>query len=441
MRVADQEVRGASVLGYGRTGRAVTAALLARGVRVFVSEGGRLSPGDREELEARGVGCEAEGHTARILTQADLVVPSPGVPSSLPVLVEARRRGIRTLSELDLAYLLLPVPSRIVGVTGTKGKGTTTELIAALLRRSEVDAVVAGNIGIPAVSVIDSVRPECVLVLELSSFQLEQSQFFHPQVAVLTNLSPDHVERHPTWDAYVAAKGRLFWHLTEEDTAVLPRDLEPLFPGLRARRVFFDRLALPPLAFVDRLAPHNRANLKAAIAACSALFPGFDSSTIQGEEIQGALSLPFRLQEEGTLGGVRVVNDSKSTNAASTVAALESFVEPVVLVLGGRHKSSGYERLARAVATRAVRRAILYGEAAAFLRGVLAQEGYTQAQIFRDLGEAVGAAVDAGLPGDVLLFSPACSSFDQFANAHERGEAFSQLVRAYPSFRAARVRA
>lgn len=434
MRVASREVGCAAVLGYGRTGRAVTEFLLAQGVIPFVSEAGSLSPSDREWLASRGATFEAGGHTARVLEGFDLVVPSPGVPWSLPLLAEARRRGILTLSELDLSCLLLPPSRRVVAVTGTKGKGTTAELIAALLRREGIEALVAGNIGLPVVSIIDRVKPADVLVLEVSSFQLEQSQFVHPRVAVLTNLSPDHVDRHPTWDTYVAAKGRIFRHLGPGDTAVLPSFLEPLYPEIRARRIFFDRLDLPSLPFFDRLPPHNQENLRAAIAACTALVTSFDPSTVRFAEIQGAFLLPFRLHEEGTLNGTRVVNDAKSTNAASTVAALASFVEPVVLILGGRHKQSGYDRLARAIAERSVKCTCLYGEAASFLERALEEEGCTRIVVCENLTQAFQAAQAAACPGDVLLFSPACSSFDQYTDAHERGEAFSQLVRSQPSF-------
>ncbi len=434
MRVASREVGRAAVLGYGRTGRALAEFLLGHGVEPFVSEAGSLSLSDQEWLVSRGASFEAEGHTARALEEVDLVVPSPGVPWSLPLLVEARRRGILTLSELDLSYLLLPPSHRVVAVTGTKGKGTTAELIAALLRRQGVDALVAGNIGLPVISVVDRIKPENVLVLEVSSFQLEQSQFIHPRVAVLTNLSPDHVDRHPTWDTYVATKGHVFRHLAADDTAVLPSLLGPLFPEIHARRVFFDQLDLPGLSFLDRLPPHNQENLRAAVAACSALVTDFDPSTIRFADVQGAFLLPFRLHEEGALNGIRVVNDAKSTNAASTVAALRSFVGPVVLILGGRHKQSGYDHLARAIADRPVKCTCLYGEAAAFLRHALEEAGYTRIVVCQDLTQAFQAAQAAASPGDVLLFSPACSSFDQYTDAHERGEAFSQLVRSQPSF-------
>ena len=434
MRVASREVSRAAVLGYGRTGRALAEFLVSRGVKPFVSEAGPLSLSDREWLASRGASFEAGGHTTQVLEGVDLVVPSPGVPWSLPLLCEARHRGILTLSELDLSYLVLPSSHRVVAVTGTKGKGTTAELIAALLRRQGIDALVAGNIGLPVISVVDRVKPEDVLVLEVSSFQLEQSQFIHPRVAVLTNLSPDHVDRHPTWDTYVAAKGRVFRHLVEDDTAVLPSVLGPLFPEIRARRAFFDQLDLRGLPFFDRLPPHNQDNLRAAVAACSALVTDFDPSAIRFTDVQGAFLLPFRLHEEGALNGTRVVNDAKSTNAASTVAALRSFIEPVVLILGGRHKQTGYDRLARAIANRPVKCTCLYGEAASFLRQALEEEGYTRIVVCENLPQAFQAAQAAASPGDVLLFSPACSSFDQYTDAHERGEAFSQLVRSQPSF-------
>lgn len=432
MRIASQEVARAAVLGYGRTGRAAVRFLLAHEVEPFVSDAACLSTEDLASLKERGIRYETGGHTERALACADLVVMSPGVPPSLSLLGEARGRGILVLSELDLAYLVRP-ERPIVAVTGTKGKGTTVELIAALLRHVGVRAVVAGNIGTPAISVVEESPPPDVFLLEVSSFQLEQSELFHPQVAVLVNLTPDHLDRHSTMAAYVAAKARLFRHLTEEETAVLPSDLVGLFSTIRARRVLFDCLPLPPLPFAERLAAHNRENLKAAIAASSAFLPRFDPSAIRFEDIEGALSLPFRLQEEGTIDGIRIVNDSKSTNAASTIAALSSFASPVVLLLGGRHKLGGYERLAREVAIRSVRQVVLFGEAARFLEETLTKEGYARVRTCVDLAEALEEGLAASLPKDVLLFSPACASFDQYTDAHARGEEFSRLVRAHAS--------
>jgi len=432
VRIADWEVSRVTVIGFGRTGRAVTEFLLFRDTKPFVSDSAHLSSDDHSFLAARKVPYEEAGHTKTVL-DADLIVLSPGASPDLPLLAEAKRREIPTLSELDLAYTVASaVP--IIAVTGTNGKSTTVRLIEALLRQSGINAIVAGNIGTPFISVAGQTGACDAFALEVSSFQLEQSTFFHPQIGVLLNLTPDHLDRHKTMAAYTSAKGRLFLNQTHEDTAVLPTDLARSFPAIKAQRIFFDRLKLPPHSFIRRLLPHHRANLQAAIAACSAFVPQFELAGIRAEDIQKAVDLPFRLRDEGTVGGVRVVNDSKSTNAASTLAALRSVKEPIVLILGGRHKQAGYEELARAIAATSVRKVVVYGEAAAFLCETLNTAGYTRTEIYPGLEEATTAGLAAALPGDVLLFSPACASYDQFRDYLERGEAFSRLIRTRPTF-------
>ena len=432
MRIADSEVSRVTVIGFGRTGRAVTEFLLSRDIRPFVSDSARLSNDDHSFLATRKVPYEEDGHSKTAL-DTDLIILSPAVSPNLPLLSEAKRQETPILSELDLAYTVASaVP--IIAVTGTNGKSTTVRLIEALLRQSGINAIVAGNIGTPFISVVGQTSACDAFVLEVSSFQLEQSTFFHPQIGVLLNLTPDHLDWHKTIAAYTNAKGRLFLNQTHEDTAILPTDLARNFPAIKAQRIFFDRLKLPPHSFIQRLFPHHRANLQAAIVACSAFLPQFDPTCIREKDIQKALDLPFRLRNEGTVGGVRVVNDSKSTNAASTLAALCSFKEPIVLILGGRHKQAGYEELAQAIAASSVRKVVVYGEAAAFLRETLNAAGCTRTEIYPNLEDATTAGLAAALPGDVLLFSPACASYDQFRDYLERGESFSRLIRSRPTF-------
>lgn len=433
MRIASREVTQATVLGYARTGEAVASFLARRGARVLVSERGILTANARRALDAAGIAHEEGGHSTAAL-ETDLLVLSPGVPPTLALLAEAARRGIPVISELDLASLFIPPEIPIVAVTGTNGKSTTVELMGALLRASGRDTVVAGNIGTPAISILERPSLPEVLVLEASSFQLEQSLHLHPQVAVLLNLSPNHLDRHGTMEAYTAAKARLFERQTERDAAVLPRGLCATFPAGRARRVFFDEAPLSPLPFLAELAPHNRANLRAALAACAALFPDFAPSRVRREDLREALSLPFRLHLEGSVAGVDVLNDSKSTNAASTIAALASVPSPVVLILGGRHKGGGYEELARAIIARAVRSVVLYGEAAPLLAATLDVTGYGRAMECVDLRQAFAEALSVSRPGDTILLSPACSSFDQYKDYTKRGEDFAQIVRSHAAF-------
>ncbi len=430
MKIAGREVESAAVLGYARTGKATTQFLLNRGVRPFVSDSGPFSKEDRAELEAQGVQYEEGGHTEAILTGSDLIVLSPGVRPNLPLLVEARKRGITILSELDLAAeACRSTPS--IAISGTNGKSTTVRLTEALLRMSGKKVLVAGNIGIPCISIVDQVVDTDVVVLEVSSFQLEQSESFHPRVAVFLNITPDHLDRHKTIAAYTAAKGRLFQRQTREDTAILPSNLIATFPEIRARKVLFDRVDLPPSPFLADLSPHNQENLKAAVAACRALLPNFEIDSIRFDDLKEALALPYRLQEEGEVNGIRVINDSKSTNAASTLVALQSVGRPVILLLGGRHKGAGYEPLAAAILERPVRKVILYGEAAPYLHEIMKRAGCASIALASDLPNAVDIAFHSARSEDVLLFSPACSSYDQYSNYIERGKDFTRLIQRY----------
>jgi len=428
VNLAGVEVSCATVIGFARTGKALTEFLLSRGIEVFVTEAGVLSGPDRATLAGMGVGFEDGGHTDRALG-ADLIVPSPVVPIDSPVLQQARDLGIPILSEIDLAaWVCRETP--ILAVTGTNGKSTTVLFLAALLRRAGLDPVVAGNIGVPFIALVDRAADRDAAVVEVSSFQLEQSQRFHPRVAVLLNLTPDHLERHGTLAGYAAAKARLFAHQSPDDTAVLRSDLLASFPGIAARIVLFDREELPATPVIDGLPPHHRMNLAAAICACRVLVPSFDPARIADADLEGALALPYRLQSEGEVHGIRILNDSKSTNAASSVVALESVPGEVLLLLGGRHKHAGYEVLARLVGEREVKRTYLYGEAVRFLADALAAVGYHRIERHPDLRSAFAAALRAGASGDTLLFSPGCASYDQFDSFMQRGEVFSQLVAA-----------
>ena len=426
MRIAEQNVERVSILGYGRTGRAVAEYLYHHGVGVFISDSSPLSAADRRSFLEREIPFEQDGHTLRVLQGADLIVLSPGISPDLPILHEARRRSIKILSEIDLAFLVT-ANTRLVAVTGTNGKSTTVKLIEAILRQRGVNAVAAGNIGLPFITLAD--HPPDVVVLEVSSFQLEQSSVFHPDVACLLNIAPDHLDRHATMDRYIAAKASLFERQRASDLAVLERDALIAAESLVARKVFFEEIALPRGASVESLAPHNRANLRAAIACCNGILPALDADQIDLAGLEDAFHLPFRLQREEMIGQVRVVNDSKSTNAASAISALESVRGPCVLILGGRHKGAGYDALARSILKRGVRRVILFGEGARLLQSTLRDVGYTETTLCSTLDRALKAALQEALDGDTILFSPACSSYDQYRNYVERGEHFSRLVK------------
>jgi UDP-N-acetylmuramoylalanine--D-glutamate ligase len=350
-----------------------------------------------------------------LLYGVEVVVKSGGVPNEAPLAVEARRRGIRLWSDVEVGYRILPNP--ILGVTGTKGKSTTTALLAEML-----GVPAAGNIGLALCALDGEVEPGVLVVCELSSFQLEHVEAFEPRIAVLLNLESDHLDRHLTVQDYRAAKLRIFENQGADDVAVVPRAFPPV-PG-RARRVEFS--ADDPLPAELRLRGlHNRANAAAAVAAARAAGVADDAIARALESFPG---MPHRLEPIGEVGGVTYVNDSIATNVLAARAALAAYATvPVHVILGGRAKGESFEPLAAAIGQN-VRRAYLVGEAADELARVLGAVGVPFDRS-GDLAAAVAEAAAGATPGDVVLLSPACASFDQFENFEARGEEFRRLVR------------
>lgn len=411
--------RRVSVVGLARTGRALVAALAPAGASLFVSEGRSLAPDERAFLAQHGVEWEEGGHTERGL-HADLVVPSPGVPPHATVLREARRRGIPLWSEIELAFRLAH-PRVLIAVTGTNGKTTTTELVGAILRAAGLDPVVAGNIGCPAISTVDEAagRP---WVLEVSSYQLEWTAAFRPTVAVWLNFAPDHLDHHGTLGAYFAAKSRILVRQREEDTAVLSREiLAQVAP--RARSVDYRRVQLP-WGWGEGLPEHLRDDLRAAWAATCAVYPDLWASPPAYDEVAAALDQPHRLEQVGEIRGIRFVDDSKGTNAHATAAALRAIPGSVVLILGGRHKGGGYDVLVPLVRDKA-RLCVLIGESQTYFAELLSPAGIPY-ELAGDPSDALRRAYRAAQPGDTVLLSPACASFDQFRDYAQRGEAFQK---------------
>ena len=384
------------MLGLARSGLAAAAALERRGVEVVRAD--RELGNDEDVGLVEGVG---------------LLVKSPGVPAEASLVAGARERGVPVWSEIELGSRLLPNP--ILGVTGTNGKTTTAEWLGFML-----GAPVAGNVG-RALSELDGeVEPEQLVVVELSSFQLEDIDRFRPRIAVLLNLEPDHLDRHGSFKAYRDAKLRIFENQTEADTAVVPRDLDH---ELRAQRVEFaadDRLPAEP----SLRGAHNRENAAAAVAAARA-------AGAREEEIVRGLrdfrGVPHRLELVAERGGVGYVNDSKATNVAATLRALAAYEdEPVRLILGGSRKGEDFAPLAAALGPN-VRAVYVIGETADELARVI-----PDAIRAGDLATAVERAATAAQPGEVVLLSPACASYDQFGDFEERGEEFKRLVANLP---------
>ncbi len=387
------------VLGLGRSGQAAAQALRERGVETVGVD--RRHGDDRDPALLAGV---------------ELLVKSPGVPGSHPLVVEARRRGIPVWSEVELGYRLLE-GARLLGVTGTNGKTTTVELLGEMFRAAGREVAVAGNVGRPLTGIGEVEWVVC----ELSSFQLEDVHELRCAVAVLLNLEPDHLDRHGSLRAYRAAKLRLFETQGPEDVAVVPRGFGAV-PG-RARRIEFS--FLDPLP-AEPVLPgrHNRENAAAAAAAARA-------AGVPEEAIAAALrsfrGLPHRLELVGEVGGVRYVNDSKATNVAAARRALSAYRAPLRLIMGGSLKGESFAPLAASLAESPAEAVYLIGEAAGELARALAPTGVPLRRC-GDLASAVEAATREARPGDIVLLSPACASYDQFRDFEERGEEFRRLV-------------
>jgi UDP-N-acetylmuramoylalanine--D-glutamate ligase len=410
-------LRRITVLGLGQTGRALVSALAPAEVSLFLSEKRRLSPEERRFLHGHGVRWEEGGHSEQAL-DADLLVPSPGVSSHAPVLQEARAQGLLIWSEIELAFRLAR-PKVLIAVTGTNGKSTTTELVGAILAAGGLAPVVAGNIGRPAISTVDEVagRP---WVLEVSSYQLEWTFAFRPTVAVWLNFAPDHLDHHRTLGAYFAAKARILARQTADDTAVLPPELLARV-AVRGRGVDYTQAVLPA-GWGEGLPAHLGDDLRAAWAAACAAFPELSARPPSYREIQPALRQPHRLEPVGEYRGIPFVDDSKGTNAHATAAALRAVAGPVVLILGGRHKGGGYEALAPLLRDKA-RHCVLIGESQRYFAALLDGWGVPY-ELARDPLDALRRAYQVAKPGDTVLLSPACASFDQFRDYAHRGEAF-----------------
>ena len=427
------------VVGLGRSGVAAALALRYVGAEVVGCDGGSVAADARERLEAAGVAVHAPTEGVELLGPAATVVKSPGVPQEAAVIATARRIGRRVVGELEIGWRLLP--NEFVLVTGSNGKTTTVELLGHVHRTAGVSVVVAGNVGTPLTALPGAVDEAATIVCEASSFQLEDAEAMAPEAAVLLNLADDHLDRHGTFDAYRAAKLRAFAHQPPEAVAVLPAAMTgALDLGGAARRIGFGpggdldevdgelRWLGEPLMRVDELrlrGRHNRENAMAAAAV--ALVRGLPVSAVR-EALSTFAGVEHRLEEVATVDGVLYVNDSKATNVASAVVGISSFPGGVHAILGGRGKGSDYRPLALPVAERCAA-AYLIGETAAELRTALAETG-VPLHACGDLEHAVAAARRVARPGDVVLLSPACASYDQYRSFEERGRHFRALATA-----------
>jgi UDP-N-acetylmuramoylalanine--D-glutamate ligase len=394
------------VLGLARSGQAAALALARRGEQVIGVD--RSTDLDVGRLEAAGVELRLGSEEAS-LEGMNVLIKSPGVPGEAPLVAAARERGLPVWSEVELGARLLSNP--ILGVTGTNGKTTTSELLGAML-----GAPVAGNVG-RALTELDGKVPDGEwIVCELSSFQLEDINEFRPRIAVLLNLEPDHLDRHGSFQAYRDAKLRVFENQRADDTAVVPRGFEDVG---EARRVEFS--ADEPLPAEPRIpGRHNRENAAAATAA--ARVAGVSDERI-AEALRTFPGVPHRLEEVAEIRGVRYVNDSKATNAAAARRAIAAYDEPLHVILGGLGKNESYAELAADLRANGAR-AYLIGAAADELAAALD----VPFERSGDLASAVRAAAAGAKPGEIVLLSPACASYDQFENFEQRGDEFRRLV-------------
>jgi UDP-N-acetylmuramoylalanine--D-glutamate ligase len=409
--------RRALVVGLARSGQAAALALARRGVPTVAAD--RADGLDIGRLAEAGVEVHLGTEEDRLLEGVDLLVKSPGVPGESRLPAAARERGIQIWSEVELGFRLLRNP--FLGVTGTNGKTTTSELLGAIFRAAERPVAVAGNVGRPVTALDGTLADDAWIVCELSSFQLEDVHRFRPRVGVLLNLEPDHLDRHGTFDVYRDAKLRLFENQTEADVAVVPRGFGAI-PGGAAHVEFDAGDDLPTEPLIP--GAHNRENAAAATAAARAAGIADDAVA---EALRTFPGVEHRLELVAEIDDVRFVNDSKATNTTAARRGIEAYAgQPLRLILGGSLKGESFDGLAESLPA-SVRSIDLIGEATEQLAAALGRAG----RLYRrsgDLATAIGAAAGEAEPGDVVLLSPACASYDQFRDYEERGETFRRLV-------------
>jgi UDP-N-acetylmuramoylalanine--D-glutamate ligase len=432
------------VVGLARSGCAAARLLAERGEEVAGVDSG--NPGGAAGLVGDGVEVALDTDGLAQLDGMRTVVKSPGVPREAPVIVAALERGLDVVGELELAWRA--IPNRFLAVTGTNGKTTTVEMLGHIYRTAGEPVAVAGNVGTPLASLAGELDPTATVVCEASSFQLEDTSYFAPECGVFLNLAPDHLDRHRDLGVYLAAKLQIFANQGNDDIAIYNAD-DPVLAdtdlGGCARRIAFCRGAAPecevalaegtifydgePLLATEELGivgEHNVANAMAA--ATAALAMGLDRDAVR-EGLRSFAGVPHRLEQVAEIGGVRYVNDSKATNVASAVVGISAFDGGVHAILGGSEKGEPFEALVEPLRERCVA-GYLIGATADRLAAELAPVVAEGVALHRCAGleDAVRRAGAAARPGQVVLLSPACASFDAFANFERRGERFGEIV-------------
>ncbi|MCD4784728.1 MAG: UDP-N-acetylmuramoyl-L-alanine--D-glutamate ligase [Candidatus Eremiobacteraeota bacterium] len=456
MNKINLENKKISVLGIGKSGEALARVLSTHGARVLLSDSRSADAlaGLREDLSRYDLEWETGGHTDRIFKNRDLVVVSPGVSIHLPVLQRAMKEGVHVIGEVEMAYRLSNSP--FIAVTGTNGKSTTTTLIHETLKTAGEKSHLAGNIGIPLVGEVEKISENAWITSEISSFQLEAVEQFKPKVAVLLNITSDHIDRHISFSEYVNAKGNIFNNQNFEDFAILNADDEivrSFKDKVKSRVLLFSRKheveegayfsdgflryrfngedrVLFSWEMIPLKGVHNLENVLAVVCVCLAAGVKIDNLL---RTLQNFVPLRYRLEFVEKINTISFYNDSKGTNPDAVRASLESFREPLILIAGGTDKDLDFSGLASHIKKNAIH-TVLIGESRLKIASALKDAGYEEFTVIDDMSmegfrNSIHTAYKMTPPGGVVLLSPSCASFDMFKRAEHRGEMFNQFVR------------
>ncbi|WP_373877768.1 UDP-N-acetylmuramoyl-L-alanine--D-glutamate ligase [Tepidanaerobacter syntrophicus] len=437
------------ILGLARSGSAAAIKLSNLGAHVTISD---IKPRETfknaDALELKGIKLVFEGHPLTLLDNCDLLVLSPGIPSDIKIVTEAKKRNIPVISELELGYWFAASP--IIAITGTNGKTTTTTLIGEILKNDGKRVTVAGNIGIPLVSEVEKTLENDYLVVEVSSFQLENILYFKPKISIILNITEDHLNRHKTFENYVNIKARIFENQTEEDYTILNYDdavVRELARYAKSDVWFFSRKDVVrqgaciendmiviknkgktyPIAKVDEIGIKGSHNLENALAAaCSTYLANSKVSSI-AKTLKSFRGIEHRLEFVAEINGIKFINDSKATNPDAAQKAIEAVDGPIILIAGGYDKKSDYTDFVKSFDGK-VKKLILIGETADVIENAAIKQGFLNVEKVNSLKEAVMCGYRAASCEDTVLLSPACASWDMFANFEERGRLFKEAV-------------
>lgn len=445
----DLKDKTAAVIGAGRSGMAAARLLKKRGAKVLLSEGKALGPEAQVELRTAGIDYETGGHSGKVL-EAGLVVTSPGVRPELPILAEARKKNIPVIGEMELAYQL--TPAKMIGITGTNGKSTTTAMLGGILQAAGIDCYIGGNLapGRPVCELVLEAGPQSIIVAEVSTFQLESIVDFKPYVGIITNITPDHLDRHPDFETYAKLKARLLENQTPSDHAVLNTDdgmvLKYASAAVSQKKMFSLLRRVEQGTFLDRgtlcwargqelirlmqaseLSVPGQHNVQNAMAAAAAAMIMSVPPEIVRQSLMNFKGVPHRLEEAGMVNGVRYINNSMCTNAAAGVSSLRAFNEQMVIIAGGKEKNVDLSDFLKEIAQKA-EAAVLIGECRERMERELSGLGMKNLHKAGNMEEAVRQAAALARPGQLVMLAPGAASFDMFKDFEDRGNQFKQAV-------------